>query len=337
MPNNSGNYFQETQDETALPQVSVGVQIFQVGLLFSFITLGLIGNMVVCFVVQKTQQLKTIPNFLIINLSVSDLLRISLTLSVSSGVLIKRAWIADSLFCRINGFYTLVFLSSSLLCVTLISINRYFLVVKPNFSKKVFSKKNTILMVGCLWSLAILTALPPILGLGRYGFNPSRATCFIALGSSDSYTSILVIFLIATPFSITIWCYIKVYLAVHHSQARVSGNKRQQISATTQSVVKRGPGPTEIKVASTMLTLVGVYIVTWIPVSVLHFLRVAGIRNIPSYVDLGAALLISLSCVTNPWIYGFKNTHFRDKLRIILRMKTVVRPVERETASEHVH
>lgn len=242
MSNNSGNHLDE-----ALPPVSVGVQILQVGLLLSFIILGFIGNVVVCFVVHKTQQLKTIPTFLVINLSVSDLLRISLTLSVSSAVLIKRTWIADNIFCQLNGFYTLVFLSSSLLCVTLISINRYFLIVKPNFSKKVFSKKNTILMVCGLWSFAIITALPPVLGLGKYGFNPGRATCFIALGSSDSYTSILVIFLIATPFSITIWCYIKVYLAIHHSKARVSVNKTQPVNTTTQSAVKRGPGPTEVR------------------------------------------------------------------------------------------
>ncbi|KAK3752393.1 hypothetical protein QZH41_008589 [Actinostola sp. cb2023] len=88
-----------------------------------------------------------------------------------------------------------------------------------------------------------------------------------------------------------------------------------------------------IKVGSTMLLLVGVYIITWIPVSVLHFLRVAGTkREIPSHVDLGAALLMSLSCVTNPLIYGFKNTYFRDQLRKMFCMKTVIhRMAERES------
>ena len=85
-----------------------------------------------------------------------------------------------------------------------------------------------------------------------------------------------------------------------------------------------------MKVASTMLVLVGVYLITWIPVSVVHFLRVAGINEISSHVDLGAALLMSWSCVTNPLIYGFKNTLFRDQLRKMLCMKTAVHRIDRE-------
>jgi hypothetical protein len=247
MSNYSGRFSQQAEGEV-LPRVSVGVQTFQVGLLVVFMVLGLIGNFCVCLIVHKTQQLKTIPNFLIINLSVSDLLRIVFTSSVSSAVLIKRAWIADNVFCQINGFYTLVFLSSSLLCVTLISINRYFLIVKPNSSQNIFSRRNTLLMVCGLWSLAVVTGLPPLLGLGRYGFNAARATCFIAFGSSDSYTSILVIFLIAAPFSVTIWCYIKVYLEIYHSHARVTVNNAQEMIPSTQSAAKRRLGPREVSI-----------------------------------------------------------------------------------------
>lgn len=79
-----------------------------------------------------------------------------------------------------------------------------------------------------------------------------------------------------------------------------------------------------------MLLLVGVYLITWIPVSVIHFLRVAGIEHISTHIDLGAALLISCSCVTNPWIYGFKNTYFRDQIRKMLCMKTAIHHLDRD-------
>ncbi|EDO32805.1 predicted protein, partial [Nematostella vectensis] len=175
---------------------------------------GLIGNLSLCAMIYKTRQLQTVSNFLVINLSISDLFRIILSLTISTSVLAKRSWIAGDIFCQVNGFYTLFFLSSSLLSVTLITLNRYYLVVKPNKAKTVFSKRNAKVMVIFLWCLSLLSAIPPVFGMGKYGFVAARATCFIEMGSTWTYTSLLVIVLIATPFSLMIWCYVKVYVAL---------------------------------------------------------------------------------------------------------------------------
>jgi len=249
-------------DGLHLPQVSITLRIVQVTSLVLLIALGLLGNFILCFVVYKTRNLWTVPNLLIVNLSVSDLLRIVFSLSVSCAVLTTRRWIGD-LFCQINGFYTLVFLSSSLLCVTLISINRYFLIVKPNKSKQIFSRRNTRYMVGGLWSIGIVTAFPPLLGLGMYGFNASRATCFIAYGSSNSYTSILVLILIGAPFSVTIWCYIRVYIAIKHSKERVTVNNISPTVPPNHST-KRKLSQREVSIIlDRFLSTVFSIIVTW--------------------------------------------------------------------------
>lgn len=213
-----------TTSELQLPQAHIAIQVIEVCSLLLLIAFGLLGNLCVCFVVLRTRDLWTIPNVLIVNLSVSDLLRILCTLSVSCVVLITRKWTWNETFCQISGFYTLVFLSSSLLCVTLISVNRYFLIVKPNKNMQVFSRRNTKLMILCVWCIGFFTAIPPLLGLGRYDFIAARATCFIAQGSANSYTSILVIILIGVPCSVTIWCYIQVYMAIRLSKERVSVN-----------------------------------------------------------------------------------------------------------------
>jgi len=229
-----------TDSNLVLPEVHISLQVLQVTSIVIIIVFGLFGNVCVCFVVFKNCDLWTVPNFLIVNLSISDLFRIIFSLTISCVVLITRKWIGDDMFCQINGFYTLVFLSSSLLCVTLISINRYFIIVRPSQSKEIFSRRNTRMMVGCVWCVGIVTAIPPILGLGRYDFNPSRATCFIANGSSDSYTSILVIILIGLPCSVTIWCYIRVFVTMRLSKERLSV---QNAIVPTHSVPNKNPRP----------------------------------------------------------------------------------------------
>ena len=83
--------------------------------------------------------------------------------------------------------------------------------------------------------------------------------------------------------------------------------------------------------------MIGVYIVTWIPILVIHFLRVARIGYIPDSVDLAAAFLMSMSCVTNPWIYGYRNRHFRDQLRRMLCITNrVTHLVERQQVMNNI-
>lgn len=88
--------------------------------------------------------------------------------------------------------------------------------------------------------------------------------------------------------------------------------------------------PIQVKLAKTVLLLIGVYIVTWIPICVIHFLRVARIGNIPDSVDLAAAFLMSISCVTNPWIYGYRHSQFRDQVRRMLCLKKRATDLERQ-------
>lgn len=89
----------------------------------------------------------------------------------------------------------------------------------------------------------------------------------------------------------------------------------------------------QVKLAKTVLLLIGVYIITWVPICVIHFLRVARTGNIPDSVDLAAAFLMSISCVTNPWIYGFRHSQFRDQVRRMLCLKKRTTDLERQASN----
>ena len=213
---------------------SIEIAVLQVGTLLLICVLGLLGNVCLCLTMfrRRQLQLKT-SNWIVVHLAVSDLLRIVFSMSVSVGVLITREWIFGEIFCKINGFYTLLFLSGSLLSVTVISVNRYFLIVRPSRCKALFTETKTKLMIVGLWLLAVISALPPCFSWGHYGFYESRATYFVALGSSNSYTTVLVLTYIATPLSIMLGCYCKIFRAVRDSKKRVLGTTQTQSRATS--------------------------------------------------------------------------------------------------------
>ena len=218
-----------------LADQSTVLTVLEVVFVFLLIIFGLVGNFAICAMVYTHRHLQTIPNYLIVNLSVSDLLRIFFTLFVSASVLIKRQWVFGVAFCHVNGCYTLIFLVASLMSVTLISVNRYFLIVRASKSSTFFNIRRTKAMLFTLWFLAVFIAIPPILGWGHYGFFSSRATCFIAVGSSYSYTSFLVIAFITTPFSVLIWCYVKIYRAMKRSKQRVKSVQTLPVAISTEN------------------------------------------------------------------------------------------------------
>ena len=94
---------------------SIEIAVLQVGTLLLICVLGLLGNVCLCLTMfrRRQLQLKT-SNWIVVHLAVSDLLRIVFSMSVSVGVLITREWIFGEIFCKINGFYTLLFLSGLL-------------------------------------------------------------------------------------------------------------------------------------------------------------------------------------------------------------------------------
>lgn len=71
---------------TYFPPLAHGSPVFTVlgvAVVFLIIIFGLVGNFGICAMVYTHRHLQTIPNYLIVNLSVSDLLRIfSLSLSL---------------------------------------------------------------------------------------------------------------------------------------------------------------------------------------------------------------------------------------------------------------
>lgn len=105
----------------------------------------------------------------------------------------------------------------------LLHTNRFIQIVHHRDSATIFSKQRTKIMIFTLWFLAFSISIPPNIGWGHYGFISSRATCFIAFGSSYSYTTVLVLAFIATPFSVMVFCYVKIFLAVRRSRRRVVG------------------------------------------------------------------------------------------------------------------
>ena len=129
--------------------------------------LAFVGNLLTLIVVLRSPRLRTIPNKFVISLAISDILMAIPATLFTTAVLIKSDWPFDHATCQFQGYFgiTLAFASSETLA--LMSLNRYYRIVKPNKYRRIFTERRTSIMILVAWSIASLVQFPYVNGNGN--------------------------------------------------------------------------------------------------------------------------------------------------------------------------
>ncbi|KAK3730751.1 hypothetical protein QZH41_007121 [Actinostola sp. cb2023] len=153
------------------------------------IFIGVFGNILVIIVSVQGTRIRTRGKSLIVSMACADMLEslnmiFMLITAVSYG-----EWIFGDVMCTFHGFMTNQFVNTSAYSLMAISVNRYFMVVKSNHYKKVFSDRNLTLMMTFIWILPLAFSVLPLLGWSKYEFQSNKATCLFYFSTSMAYQS----------------------------------------------------------------------------------------------------------------------------------------------------
>ncbi|XP_006814678.1 QRFP-like peptide receptor [Saccoglossus kowalevskii] len=125
----------------------------------SFLT-GLVGNSLVLFTVAKFSHMRTVTNAFLANLAVCDLLVVLLCMPISLGWEIYMHWIYGPVICRLVPFIQGVCVSSSMLTLTAVSLNRYYAIRKPLRARSVFTKRTVTIFIAGIWTVSVIIMAP---------------------------------------------------------------------------------------------------------------------------------------------------------------------------------
>ncbi|CAF2644204.1 unnamed protein product [Rotaria sp. Silwood2] len=131
--------------------------------LYSFIfATGLTGNLCTCFIIWKSRDMHTPTNFYLFSLAVSDLLLISLGLSVEMyNIYESWPWIFGEAFCVFRTVVLEIVTSASILTVLCFTVERYLAICFPIISQKVLGGLSRALkMIMIVWFISFLLAVP---------------------------------------------------------------------------------------------------------------------------------------------------------------------------------
>ncbi|KAM6127497.1 succinate receptor 1 [Phoenicopterus ruber ruber] len=177
--------------------------------------LGFIGNTIVVFGYIFCLKNWKSGNIYLFNLSLSDLLFLC-TLPILVNSYSRDQWTKESTLCHSNRFLLHANLYSSILFLTIVSIDRYMLIKHP-FREHFLQKRKTALIVSvAIWIGVILELLPLVYFLEPITVD-NNYKCLDYASSGDPvknliYSMFLTVFGFLIPLMIMCCCYVKMVL-----------------------------------------------------------------------------------------------------------------------------
>jgi RYamide receptor len=154
------NYNAICEMETTENFLSTTVFRTSVYIMYSLVFIvALLGNGLVCFVVQSSPRMKTVTNYFIVNLAVGDILMTLFCIPFSFiSVLVLRYWPFGGVMCKIVNYSQAVSVFVSAYTLLAISIDRYMVIMHPLRPR--LGKTAAKLVVAGVWGGALATAAP---------------------------------------------------------------------------------------------------------------------------------------------------------------------------------
>lgn len=149
-------------DPASYPEDFLTSKLFHscIYLMYSIVFLvALIGNGLVCFVVQTSPRMKTVTNYFIVNLAVGDILMTLFCVPFSFvPMLILRYWPFGFVMCKVVNYTQAVSVLVSAYTLLAISIDRYMAIMRPLRPR--LGKAAAKMVVAAVWIGALSTAAP---------------------------------------------------------------------------------------------------------------------------------------------------------------------------------
>ncbi|XP_051866390.1 visual pigment-like receptor peropsin isoform X2 [Pristis pectinata] len=250
--------------------------------------LSLLSNIVVLIMFVKFKEFRTATNAIIVNLAFTDI----------------------GAYAALNIFFGM----ASIGLLTVVAIDRYLTISKPELGRKMTGATYTALIT-VAWVNGLFWALMPVVGWASYGPDPTGATCTINWRNNDSlfvsYTMTVIAVNFVVPLSIMFFCYYNVSktmkrLTQHNGLENVTLDWSDQLDVTKMSVV-----------------MIIMFLVAWSPYSIVCLWSSFGNpKLIPPAMAIIAPLFAKSSTFYNPCIYVIANKKFRRAIIAMIRCQT---------------
>ncbi|XP_066535813.1 mu-type opioid receptor isoform X1 [Hoplias malabaricus] len=276
--------------------------------------LGLVGNVLVMYVIIRYTKMKTATNIYIFNLALADALATS-TLPFQSVNYLMGTWPFGDVLCKIVMSIDYYNMFTSIFTLTTMSVDRYIAVCHPVKALDFRTPRNAKIVNVCNWILSSSIGLPVMImasttmtRLDNQNNSIGIIDCNLVFPHPSWYWENLLkicvfIFAFIMPVLIITVCYGLMILRLR-SVRMLSGSKEKDRNLR--------------RITRMVLVVVAVFIVCWTPIHI--FVIIKALVNIPHSLlqtitwHFCIALGYTNSCL-NPVLYAFLDENFKRCFR----------------------
>lgn len=301
--------------------------------------ISVVANILIIIRVLRVRQLKTVTNCFIANLALADLLFVSGCPFISV-IRITGTWVLGSFLCHIIIYLEFVCMFAVIWTMTVISIERFFCIVKPNCCR--LSLKMAIGIVILIWVIAFAGFLPMATFFNIYSFpfgNDTIQICTLVWPSDTKvqvsiiFVSCLVLVGFIVPLGLMAHNYYRVFRTFWISRQTIikkecnstppSFNVDVQPSANTLRSQSSKFISNHMKVRSLrsfrviriLVLLVLLFFIMWLPIFiafiVIQYDGAFEYHQMHSWMLITSSYFAFANTCVNPFVYVFINERFR--------------------------
>nr|XP_023683686.1 galanin receptor type 1-like [Paramormyrops kingsleyae] len=278
------------------------------GLIF---TLGVLGNSLVITVLARSKPGKprSTTNIFILNLSIADLSYLIFCIPFQSTVYMLPTWVFGAIICKFIHYFFTVSMLVSIFTLSAMSVDRYIAIVHSRKSTSLRVARHALTGVITIWMISLTMAAPVAYYQSIVRRGDNSTFCWEVWPDHNRkklYAVCTFVFGYMLPLLLISFCYAKVISHLHKKLRGIS--KKSEAS-------KR-------KTAQTVLVVVVVFCLSWLPHHVVHLWVEFGSfpLNQASFVLRVVAHCLAYSnSSVNPIIYAFLSENFRKAYAQVFR------------------
>lgn len=224
-----------TTDETPLVSVNyslttmVAVAVILILLIFA----TAFGNFLVMLALFKYRYLRTVSNYLIGNLALSDFLLATTILPLSGVNECLGYWIFGEIICNMWLCLDVLYCTASIWNLCIIALDRFTATLYPIWYREKRSAKQAAIYISVVWVFSAAICVPPLLGwndLTQNYVNTKHGTHTIEciLFQTQSYVLYSASGSFFIPFIITIFLYIRIFMVLHKRMTKMRAANRNR-------------------------------------------------------------------------------------------------------------
>ena len=307
----------------------LGALVFQITLWSTIVFLGVVGNLLVCFVILSQAKMKTSMNYYLLSLAIADLGVLLMYPVILLKYLFPFRWLLGKHACHYLYPTVEVFFGASVWSITAIAVERYRNIVGPQrYQIQHRSRVGTFVIIGVVWLASFLFSSVPLYPVMYY--HPTLEICLPAMPNLlfQSYSIVLIVVWYALPLVVIAFTYVSIKKRVLQSVAfRTSmsehdaGNQAALQASSNKERIDKRIWRQSNKTTRILTPLVILFAVTMFPLNAFRVMALIMSEYWKkSYYNLiigQLIMFIMINSSANPLVYYIMSKEFKGAFKKI--------------------